>query len=415
MQNDLRKDAAARRVLLVAHRGSWGGDIPCNTIASYDIAFAHGADMLEIDVDMTSDGKLVIFHPWMERPLLGYGDRIANHPWSFVKELRYQNIDDCPTPFGICTFEEVLDRFRGWHRARELVRACRFVGFGRPGFRLDPDVLGFDPATNTRLAADFVPDFAEPASSTEVRARLAAGEDVSSLLPSPVARYVADRALYRPAPPAPRADAVSVLLARVCFAWAAALALLSVAWLAFSFPRILGAAVFLAAGGFLFAGAFVRALVAGGRGEIRPRFLATACAAVFAVCSAFSFAASWFSVAEWRAPYDICEAFGDDAYPGLIGIVGFRYHPPMPWSGSSYAAWTEFRAASPRFFCEETDSGAERAGADVARLAIRKARKTFPDFRPEPGETVFVVARNGAPRWTIILGDNPSECVVLAE
>ena len=87
----------------------------------------------------------------------------------------------------------------------------------------------------------------------------------------------------------------------------------------------------------------------------------------------------------------------------------------MPWSGSSYAAWTEFRAASPRFFCEETDSGAERVGADVAQLAIRKARKTFPDFRPEPGETVFVVARNGAPRWTIVLGDNPSECVVLAE
>ncbi len=308
-----------------------------------------------------------------------------------------------------------LAGLHGWYRAEELVRACRFVGFGRPGFRLDPGALGFDPATNARLAADFVPDFAEPASSTEVRARLAAGEDVSSLLPSPVARYVADRALYRPAPPEPRADAVSVLLARVCFAWAAALALLSVAWLAFSFPRILGAAVFLAAGGFLFAGAFVRALVAGGRGEIRPRFLASACAAVFAVCSAFSFAASWFSVAEWRAPYDICEAFGDDAYPGLIGIVGFRYHPPMPWSGSSYAAWTEFRAASPRFFCEETDSGAERAGADVARLAIRKARKTFPDFRPEPGETVFVVARNGAPRWTIVLGDNPSECVVLAE
>ena len=86
-----------------------------------------------------------------------------------------------------------------WRRAAELVRACRFVGFGRPGFRLDPDALGFDPATNARLAADFVPDFAEPASSTEVRARLAAGEDISALLPSPVAAYVRDRGLYRPA------------------------------------------------------------------------------------------------------------------------------------------------------------------------------------------------------------------------
>ncbi len=137
MQNDLRKDAAARRVLLVAHRGAWGGDIPCNTIASYDIALAHGADMLEIDVDRTSDGTLVIFHPWMERPLLGYGDRIANHPWSFVKELRYQNIDNCPTPFGLCTFEEVLDRYRGrcylnvdkfWEHPAEIAAAIRARG-----------------------------------------------------------------------------------------------------------------------------------------------------------------------------------------------------------------------------------------------------------------------------------------------
>ena len=91
-----------------------------------------------------------------------------------------------------------LAGLHGWYRAKELVRACRFVGFGRPGFRLDADALGFDPATNARLAADFVADFSEPASSTEVRNRLAAGEDVSDLLPSPVARYVRDHRLYRP-------------------------------------------------------------------------------------------------------------------------------------------------------------------------------------------------------------------------
>lgn len=137
MQNDLRKDAAARRVLLVAHRGAPGGDIPCNTIPAYDIALRHGADMLEIDVDRTSDGRLVIFHPWMERPLLGYGGRIARNPWSFVKELRYQNGDDCQTPFGVCTLDEVLDRFRGrcylnvdkfWEHPAEIAAAIRARG-----------------------------------------------------------------------------------------------------------------------------------------------------------------------------------------------------------------------------------------------------------------------------------------------
>lgn len=86
-----------------------------------------------------------------------------------------------------------------WRRSRELVAMCRFVGFGRPGVRIDPDALGFDPATNARLTADFVPGFSEPASSTEVRARLAAGEDASPLLPAPVAAYIRDRGLYRTA------------------------------------------------------------------------------------------------------------------------------------------------------------------------------------------------------------------------
>lgn len=93
-----------------------------------------------------------------------------------------------------------LAGLHGWHRANELVCLCRFVGFGRPGFCLDPDALGFDPATNARLAADFVADFSEPASSTEVRERLAAGGDAADLLPPAVARYVRDRGLYRPPP-----------------------------------------------------------------------------------------------------------------------------------------------------------------------------------------------------------------------
>ena len=49
MNFDLRA-AAEKRMLLVAHRGSWGGNIPCNTIPAYETALAQGADMIEIDV-----------------------------------------------------------------------------------------------------------------------------------------------------------------------------------------------------------------------------------------------------------------------------------------------------------------------------------------------------------------------------
>ena len=134
---DLHRDAAERGVLLVAHRGVWGGNIPPNTLAAYDTALAHGADMIEIDVDMTADGRLVIFHPGMERELLGWHGRIGDVPWSFVRKLRYMNIDECPTQFGLCALDEVLARYKGrcylnvdkfWDHPAEIAAAIRRRG-----------------------------------------------------------------------------------------------------------------------------------------------------------------------------------------------------------------------------------------------------------------------------------------------
>ena len=134
---DLRRDAEARGVLLVAHRGVWGGNVPPNTIAAYDTALAQGADMLEIDLNWTADGKLVILHPFMERQMLGWNGNIRDEPWSFVKKLRYMNIDEAPTQFGLCTFDEVLERYKGrcylnidkfWENPAKIAAAIRDHG-----------------------------------------------------------------------------------------------------------------------------------------------------------------------------------------------------------------------------------------------------------------------------------------------
>ena len=60
MKFDIR-EASRSNLLIVAHRGVFGGNIPCNTLASYEIALKQGADMIETDVNVTSDGELCIF------------------------------------------------------------------------------------------------------------------------------------------------------------------------------------------------------------------------------------------------------------------------------------------------------------------------------------------------------------------
>ena len=136
MDFDLRK-TAREKIILVAHRGVAGGNIPCNTIPSYEIALAQGADMIEIDVDMSADGELFIFHPGMERAHLNADCDITKMTADEVRALRFVNQDDTPTQFGLNTLDEVLERFKGrcyincdkfWEHPREISDRIRAHG-----------------------------------------------------------------------------------------------------------------------------------------------------------------------------------------------------------------------------------------------------------------------------------------------
>lgn len=71
-----------------------------------------------------------------------------------------------------------------WHRPEEVRRLARIAVFARPGFDLQGDAR--------RVA---LPPM--PVSSTEIRRRVAAGEDVSALVPPAVANYIQHKGLYR--------------------------------------------------------------------------------------------------------------------------------------------------------------------------------------------------------------------------
>ena len=102
-------DSAAERLLIVAHRGSSAGNIPCNTMAAYKVALAQGADMIEVDANMSRDGTLYSFHPKMESRHLGVDVSIPDLTDAEVRALRYVNYDRAPTQFGIATLEEIFE------------------------------------------------------------------------------------------------------------------------------------------------------------------------------------------------------------------------------------------------------------------------------------------------------------------
>ena len=84
-----------------------------------------------------------------------------------------------------------------WYRAKDLVKLCDFLSFGRRDVTIHPEALGFDAETNRRLAEGFYPQFDLPVSSTEIRAALQAGKPVDTMVPPAVAAYIEAHGLYR--------------------------------------------------------------------------------------------------------------------------------------------------------------------------------------------------------------------------
>ena len=93
---------------LVAHRGVCGANIPCNSITAYKIALAQGADVVEIDVAKSKDGKFYVFHPGMEHVFLQSSKQIKDLDSSEVDSMVLYNQDGVKTSYKVPTLAEVL-------------------------------------------------------------------------------------------------------------------------------------------------------------------------------------------------------------------------------------------------------------------------------------------------------------------
>ena len=104
-----------------------------------------------------------------------------------IAALRAEHPD---TDFSWLIGSDILPELHRWHRWEELRDLLRFVVIGR-GEAVDPGAL----PEGRFVVRDFhLPDV----SSTQVRAGLARGDDVSALVPRPVRDWLADRPdIYR--------------------------------------------------------------------------------------------------------------------------------------------------------------------------------------------------------------------------
>lgn len=105
-------EKADENIIVVAHRGASGGNIPCNTMAAYEIALKQGADMIEVDVSCSRDGKLFLFHPGMEREHLNKRTNLKLMKYENITKLHYSNYDRTPTQFTIAGFDDFLEQFK---------------------------------------------------------------------------------------------------------------------------------------------------------------------------------------------------------------------------------------------------------------------------------------------------------------
>jgi len=99
-------------VFVAMHRGDWR-NFPENSKGAILSAIRLGADIVELDVHMTKDGRFVLNHDKsLDRTTTGEG-LVRDHTLAEIKTLKMRDRDGQPTDFEVLTLEEALELTRG--------------------------------------------------------------------------------------------------------------------------------------------------------------------------------------------------------------------------------------------------------------------------------------------------------------
>lgn len=103
----VKKEKAAPFLRPYAHRGLFGGDIPENSLPAFRRA-AEAGFAIELDVQLSSDGEVFVFHDYSLKRMCGEDVLLANTPAHVLKNTHLAG-----TEYTVPTFAEVLDAVAG--------------------------------------------------------------------------------------------------------------------------------------------------------------------------------------------------------------------------------------------------------------------------------------------------------------
>ena len=104
----LNQKFAEKGTLIAVHRGSWSGNITQNTVRAYSAALQMGADMVEADVNASTDGVLYSFHDGYEPRVFGVKKSIKAMSSEEIESYHPINHYDHRTTRRISRLEEIL-------------------------------------------------------------------------------------------------------------------------------------------------------------------------------------------------------------------------------------------------------------------------------------------------------------------
>ena len=99
-------------VIVASHRGDWR-NFPENSLEAIDNAIKMGVDIVELDVQRTKDGQLILMHdPTLDRTSTGKG-KIAEVTLDSIRKLKLKNGCAIRTIHNVPTLEEALLHAKG--------------------------------------------------------------------------------------------------------------------------------------------------------------------------------------------------------------------------------------------------------------------------------------------------------------